>query len=102
MVSKFQKAVSEKATKAEAVERPAMRPAMREDDPRARAAARAAQLREHVGDLDEGRGHGLFAAKAAFLGDELTVADVLGAGAAGEDQRNRGVRGAVTCGEFGE
>ena len=27
---------------------------MREDDPRARAAARAAQLREHIGDLDEG------------------------------------------------
>ncbi len=54
MVSKFQKAVADKATKAEAIERPAMRPAMREDDPRARAAARAAQLREHVGDLDEG------------------------------------------------
>jgi hypothetical protein len=54
MVSKFQKAVAEKATKSEAVERPTMRPAMREDDPRARAAARAAQLRDHIGDLDEG------------------------------------------------
>ena len=35
-------------------DRPAMRPAMRDDDPRSRAAARAAQLRDHLGDLDEG------------------------------------------------
>lgn len=55
MVSKFQKAVASKTAKTEEVaERPSMRPAMRDDDPRARAAARAAQLREHVGDLDEG------------------------------------------------
>ena len=54
MASKFQKAVADKATKTEAVERPSLRPAMREEDPRARAAARAAQLRDHVGDLDEG------------------------------------------------
>ena len=54
MVSKFQKAVADKAAKTEAVERPSMRPAMPEEDPRARAAARAAQLRDHVGDLDEG------------------------------------------------
>lgn len=54
MVSKFQKAVASKAPKTEVVERPAMRPEMREEDPRARAAARAAQLRDHVGDLDEG------------------------------------------------
>lgn len=36
------------------VSRPEMRPAMRDDDPRARAAARTAQLRDHLGDLDEG------------------------------------------------
>lgn len=35
-------------------ERPPMRAAMREDDPRARAAARTAELRGHIGDLDEG------------------------------------------------
>ena len=35
--------------------RPDMRPAMREEDPRARAARRAAELRDHRnGDLDEG------------------------------------------------
>lgn len=33
---------------------PAMRPALREDDPRARAAQRAAELRGHLGELDEG------------------------------------------------
>jgi len=37
-----------------APERPAMRPTMREEDPRARAARRAAELRGHLGDLDEG------------------------------------------------
>jgi hypothetical protein len=31
-----------------------MRPAMRDDDPRAAAARRAAELRGHLGDLDEG------------------------------------------------
>lgn len=35
-------------------ERPVMRPAMREEDPRARAARRAAELRQHLGDMDEG------------------------------------------------
>ena len=34
--------------------RPDMRAAMREDDPRARAAKRAAEIREHIGELDEG------------------------------------------------
>lgn len=60
MVSKFQKAVADKAA-SKAVkpsietERPAsMRPPMRDEDPRARAAARAAAIREHIGDLDEG------------------------------------------------
>lgn len=37
-----------------APERPAMRPAMREEDPRARAARRSAELRQHLGELDEG------------------------------------------------
>lgn len=35
-------------------ERPDMRAPMREDDSRARAAARAAELRGHIGDMDEG------------------------------------------------
>ena len=36
------------------VERPAMRPAMREEDPRAAAARRAAEIRGHLGTMDEG------------------------------------------------
>jgi hypothetical protein len=35
-------------------DRPSMRPSMREDDPRAAAARRAAEIRGHIGDLDEG------------------------------------------------
>lgn len=35
-------------------DRPSMRPSMREDDPRAAAARRAAEIRGHLGDLDEG------------------------------------------------
>ena len=35
-------------------ERPAMRPAMRDDDPRAMAARRAAEIRGHLGNMDEG------------------------------------------------
>jgi len=35
-------------------ERPAMRPTIRDDDPRAAAARRAAQIRGHLGDMDEG------------------------------------------------
>ncbi len=38
----------------EAVERPSMRPEMREEDPRARAARRAAEIRNTVGSLDQG------------------------------------------------
>ena len=58
MASKFQKAVAErtaasKPAEVEVSERPALRPEMREDDPRARAAARIAQLREHATDLGE-------------------------------------------------
>lgn len=34
--------------------RPSMRPTMREEDPRTRAARRAEELREHLGDGDEG------------------------------------------------
>jgi hypothetical protein len=36
------------------MERPPLRPAMREEDPRASAARRAAEIRGHLGDLDEG------------------------------------------------
>ena len=59
MASNFQKAVAKRTAAAkpaevEVPERPALRPEMREDDPRARAAARVAQLRDHVGDLNEG------------------------------------------------
>lgn len=35
-------------------ERPSMRPAMRDEDPRAAAARRAAEIRGHIGNLDEG------------------------------------------------
>lgn len=34
-------------------ERPEMRPSMREEDPRVRAARRAAELRDHLGNMDE-------------------------------------------------
>jgi hypothetical protein len=56
MASKFQRAVAERAAPAEEIknDRVPERPALREEDPRARAAARAAQLRDHVGDIDEG------------------------------------------------
>jgi len=37
-----------------AVSRPAMRPAMREEDPRAAASRRAAEIMQHLGGLDEG------------------------------------------------
>jgi len=36
------------------IERTEMRPQMRDDDPRARAAQRAQELRGHLGDMDEG------------------------------------------------
>lgn len=35
-------------------DRPAMRPALREEDPRVAAARRAAEIRGHLGDMDEG------------------------------------------------
>lgn len=35
-------------------DRPAMRPALREEDPRAAAARRAAEIRGHLGEMDEG------------------------------------------------
>lgn len=37
-----------------APERPAMRPAMRDEDPRVAAARRAAEIRGHLGNMDEG------------------------------------------------
>jgi len=42
------------AVRETAPERPAMRPSMREDDPRAAAARRAAEIRGHIGNMDEG------------------------------------------------
>lgn len=39
---------------APSADRPSMRPAMREEDPRAAAARRAAEIRGHIGDMDEG------------------------------------------------
>ena len=43
------------AKKAETIEEAPLRPAMRDDDPRAAAAKRAAELREHLGDVVEGQ-----------------------------------------------
>ncbi len=39
---------------AKSVDRPPMRPSMREEDPRAAAARRAAEIRGHLGSMDEG------------------------------------------------
>ena len=60
-VNKFQEAAAEVAAEAAAVQpapvvetRKEMRPPMREEDPRVRAARRAAEIRNHVGTMDEG------------------------------------------------
>ena len=54
MNSKFQRVIAEKSAISHP-ERPPMRPEMREDDPRSRAAARAAEIRQqHNGNMDEG------------------------------------------------
>lgn len=55
----FQKKIAEKnarpqAETASTIDRSPVRPPVREEDPRARAAARAAQIRDHIGDLDGG------------------------------------------------
>lgn len=42
------------AVEPEAAEERPLRPSMRDDDPRARAAKRAAELRQHLGELDDG------------------------------------------------
>jgi hypothetical protein len=47
MASEFKQAVK-------ASERPPLRAEMRDDDPRARAARRAAEIKGHIGSLDEG------------------------------------------------
>lgn len=47
-------AVAAAPVSAPPVERPSMRPSMREDDPRAAAARRAAEIRGHIGNMDEG------------------------------------------------
>ena len=56
-VSKFKAAAEEVAAEA-AVQpeeaRPDIRPPLREEDPRTRAARRAAEIRNHIGGLDEG------------------------------------------------
>lgn len=55
MNSKFQRAIAEKVAQAAPVlERASLRPELREADPRARAAARAAQIRDDNGGMDEG------------------------------------------------
>ena len=54
MNAKFQRVIAEKSAMSTTPERPAMRPELREDDPRARAAARAAQIRDDNGGMDEG------------------------------------------------
>ena len=54
------------------------------------------------GDFDQGGGHRFFAAEGALLGHEVPVAEVFRPPAAGEHQHDRGVRRAVTAGEFGE
>jgi len=41
-------------SEAPSIERPSMRPALREEDPRAAAARRAAEIRGHLGGMDEG------------------------------------------------
>jgi hypothetical protein len=55
MTGKFQRAIAEKvAAAAPTLERASMRPELREEDPRARAAARAAKIRGDNGGMDEG------------------------------------------------
>ena len=54
MNAKFQRVIAEKSAMSATPERPAMRPELREEDPRARAAARAAQIRDDNGGMDEG------------------------------------------------
>ena len=44
----------EEEVETQEVERPAMRPQMREDDPRSAAAKRAAEILGHLGDMDDG------------------------------------------------
>jgi len=46
--------VAEAAFEAPVVDRPPMRPPMREEDPRVLAARRAAEIRGHIGSMDEG------------------------------------------------
>lgn len=60
-VNKFQEAAKEVAAEKAAADpvpvaevRKEMRPPMREEDPRTRAARRAAEIRNHIGNLDEG------------------------------------------------
>ena len=52
--SPLENTMTEPSTETIAPSRAPMRPAMREDDPRARADARAAELRDHLGSMDQG------------------------------------------------
>lgn len=54
MSTEFQKQVKGLAAPSSTPERAALRPEPRDEDPRARAARRAAELRGHLGDVDEG------------------------------------------------
>lgn len=52
--SPLENTMTEPSTETAAPSRAALRPALREDDPRARAAARSAELRDHLGGMDQG------------------------------------------------
>ena len=58
MTSKFQRSIPEKQNSGdvneEVIRQQPVRPPVREEDPRARAAARAAKIRDHIGGMDEG------------------------------------------------
>lgn len=56
MTSKFQRAIPEKSADVneEVIRQQPVRSPVREEDPRARAAARAAKIRDHIGGMDEG------------------------------------------------
>lgn len=54
MFSRAAASAAAAAVEPEAAEERPLRPSMRDDDPRARAAKRAAELRQHLGELDDG------------------------------------------------
>lgn len=54
MFSRAAASAAAAAVEPETAEERPLRPSMRDDDPRARAAKRAAELRQHLGELDDG------------------------------------------------